>query len=114
MARTLGLRCTLAAAAAVALLCAALPSARAQQPQPSLTIAQLDDHAYPAISAVITPLDASGVPVRGLAPAQIQAFDGAAPLTVTAVTAAQDQNAPLSVVLTLDISGSMAGRPPAP
>jgi VWFA-related protein len=96
---------------AIAAALAGAPLARAQQPQPALSINQVDAAAYPDIRAVVTPLDAAGVPERGLTPAQFQAFDGDTALAVTAVEAAQDANVPLSVVVAIDVSGSMAGEP---
>jgi VWFA-related protein len=96
---------------AIAAALAGAPPVRAQQPQPALTINQVDAAAYPDVRAVVTPLDAAGVPERGLTPAQFQAFDGDTPLAITAVQAAQDANVPLSVVIAIDISGSMAGEP---
>ncbi len=96
-------------AAASAASVAAVAPLRAQQPQPKLTISQVDAAGYPDVKAVVTALDASGVPVRSLTQAQFQAFDGSSPLTISTVQAAQDANVPLSVVLAIDVSGSMAG-----
>ena len=108
-------RLTLALACALAALAMASPSARAQQPppepHPALTINQLDASAYPDLRAVVTALDAQGVPVTGLAVAQFQAFDGDTPVTVASVQSAQDASLRLSVVLAIDVSGSMAGEP---
>src|SRR5207245_5178701 len=64
----------------------------------------------PKITAVVTALDANGVPARGLA-AQFQAFDGSTSLTVSSVQAEQNVGVPLSVAITIDISGSMQGEP---
>src|SRR5438128_2170306 len=99
--------------AAVIALCAILAGSlvpatvAAQQPQPKLTITQLDASAYPQLRAVVTALDANGVPVRGLMPAQFQAADGDTALTIQSAQGAVDQNLGLSVVLVIDISGSM-------
>jgi VWFA-related protein len=108
MTRTHARRLILLLAVAGAL--AGAPGARAQQPQPALTINQVDAAAYPEIRAVVTPLDATGVPARGLTAGQFQAFDGDTPLAVAGVQAAQDANVPLGVVIAIDISGSMAGE----
>ena len=95
---------------AVALAMAAAP-ARAQQGQPSLIVNQLDATAYPALRAVVTALDATGVPEQGLTAEQFQAFDGETPLRLAGVQSAQDASVKLSVVVAIDVSGSMAGEP---
>src|SRR5581483_7059967 len=80
------LRQTAAAAAWLSLALAATiapaRAASAQQPQPKLTIAQIEASAYPQIRAVVTVLDANGIPVRGLGPAQFQASDGASAVPI--------------------------------
>jgi VWFA-related protein len=104
-------RLALASLLAVAALAAVRFDARAQQTQPAVTINQLDATAYPELRAVVTALDASGVPEQGLTLAQFQAYDGDTPLTVTGLQSAQDASLKLSVVLAIDVSGSMAGEP---
>ncbi len=101
---------SLAVAAALAVAVAA-PSHAQQPPPPQLTINQLDASAYPALRAVVTALDGRGVPVPGLAVAQFQAFDGDTPVVVRDAQNAQDASLRLSVVLAIDVSGSMAGAP---
>lgn len=96
-------------ALAVAILAPARPAA-AQEP-PDVAINQLGADAYPAINAVVTAIDARGVPAAGLTAAGFRAFEGDTPLTITGVTAAQDASVPLSVVLMIDVSGSMEGPP---
>src|SRR5581483_2923993 len=83
-------------------------AASAQQPQPKLTIAQIEASAYPQIRAVVTVLDANGIPVRGLGPAQFQASDGASAVPINSAQTGVDPNLGLSVVLVIDVSGSMA------
>lgn len=110
MRMTAALRLLLALACVLA-LAMQLPAARAQQPQPALTINQVDASAYPDIRAVVTALDARGVPVPGLTVKQFQAFDGDTAVPVTGVESAQDASLKLSVVLVIDVSGSMEGEP---
>jgi VWFA-related protein len=98
-------------AVALAVTMALGSTARAQQSGPSLTVAQVDAAAYPKLNAVVTVLDANGVPVPGLTAAQFHAFDGSTEIPVRAVTSAQDPGLPLDVVLAIDTSGSMAGAP---
>jgi VWFA-related protein len=99
-----------ALACAVTLTAQRLP-ARAQQPQPVLTVNQVDAAAYPDVRAVVTALDARGVPVQGLTVREFEAFDGEIAVPVTAVESAQDASLKLSVVLAIDVSGSMLGEP---
>jgi len=101
----------IAFAAFFALCGAALPVARAQQPAPSITVNQVDAGKYPDVRAIVNVLDARGVPVAGLTAAQFQAFDAEAAVPVSAVQNAQDASQRLSVVVTIDVSGSMAGQP---
>ncbi len=91
---------------------AAMPSsASAQQPAPAIAINQVDASKYPDVRAVVTVLDARGVPVSGLTAGQFQAFDGKTRLTVAGATAAQDSSLGLSVIIVIDVSGSMKGEP---
>jgi len=90
-----------------------MPPAVAQDPDaaPSLTINQLDASAYPQLRAIVTVLDGRGIPARGLAAAQFQAFDGNTQLTALGAVAAMDQDLQLNAVITIDVSGSMEGDP---
>jgi VWFA-related protein len=101
--------CLLSLAAMTLVVAAAVP-ARAQN-APTLTISQLDSSAYPKLRAFATVLDENGVPVTGLTTGQFQAFDGDTELTVSGAQSAQDASLPLSVVVVMDVSGSMAGDP---
>jgi VWFA-related protein len=111
MLRILVARCLLAATIIAALPAATPWPAGAQQPEPALTINQVDASAYPEVRAVATVLDARGVPVSGLTAAQFQAFDDKTQLTVAGATAGQDSSLGLSVIIVIDVSGSMAGAP---
>ncbi len=92
----------------LAALVSASPIASAQQPQPKLTITQLDASQYPRIRAVVTALDSNGLPVRGLDAAQFLAADGTTRVNVDGAQTEQDRALGLSVVLVIDVSGSMA------
>src|SRR5450759_5274634 len=113
MLRALVARFLLAATITAAVPGATLWQAGAQQPAPALTINQVDASKYPDVRAVATVLDARGVPVSGLTAAQFQAFDDKTQLTVSSATAAQDSSLGLSVIIVIDVPGSMAGDPPA-
>ncbi len=105
------LRPLLIAGVLIAALAAAPRQALAQRPQPVVTINGLDDTRYPLLTAIVTALDAHGVPAPGLTAAQFQAFEGEAPLRVKSVQSAQDASAKLDVVVAIDVSGSMLGQP---
>jgi VWFA-related protein len=102
-------------AALIVAACAAAwvvaPAARAQEPSPSVSVNQVDAGRYPELRAVVTVLGADGLPVRGLTAAQFHADDGGAPVPVTGVTAGQDSSLGLTVILAIDVSGSMTGPP---
>ncbi len=109
-----GLRAILFAgtiAAALAGLAAGATRAHAQRGAPSLAITQVDSTRYPAVTAVVTVLDANGVPVPGLRASAFHASDGPAAVAVGGVESVQDANLRLSVVLVIDTSGSMLGAP---
>src|SRR6185295_404812 len=110
MIHNVAVRMALVCALGAALLGGAAAPARAQERQPTLAVNELDAKSYPDLRAVVTALDANGVPVPGLTTAQFQASDGATALTITGVTTALDGSLPLSVVITIDVSGSMAGE----
>lgn len=100
---------------AAALLAAggAAPALGQQPPagSPSITVNQVDASRYPDLTLVVTALDPRGLPVRGLTPKDFQAFDGKDQLPISSAVAAQDQGLPLTVVVAIDVSGSMQGDP---
>jgi VWFA-related protein len=105
---TVARRLVIALIPAVVLLAPLL--AHAQEPAaPTLTVNQVDASNYPSVRTVVTVLDARGVPVQGLVPAQFQAFEGQDQLTISSVQAAIDEQQPLSVIVVIDVSGSMSG-----
>ena len=96
----------------ITLLFSLFPALRAgaQSPGIFLHLDQVDASAYPNVSLSLNAWDASGLPLANLTPAdfQLQEDSSAAfpPLSVE-----PDLQAPLGVVLVLDISSSMAGKP---
>jgi VWFA-related protein len=80
--------------------------ASAQQ-APALAITAVDASSYPQITAVVTALDGNGVPVAGLTAADIQAFEGEAPLEVAEL---RTERLSLGVAVVIDVSGSMQGQ----
>jgi VWFA-related protein len=76
----------------------------------TLHLDQVDVTAYPQVTVHLGAWDANGLPPTGLSPSdftlQVDSGQSFHPAGVQA-----DSNAPLSVVLVLDISGSMDGQP---
>lgn len=70
-----------------------------------------DSSAYPQIRATVTLTDDSGRPIDDAPPAAFAAHLGAAVLPISSVQATTDANLPVTVVLAIDISGSMSGPP---
>jgi len=84
--------------------------AQAQGNTISLHLEQVDITVYPAIVIHLSAWDDSGLPLAGLAPENFTLQeDGGAPFHPA--SAQVNNAAPLSVVLALDISGSMSGQP---
>jgi len=81
----------------------------AQEPTGSVTVSQLDAASYPEITAVVTVLDVTGAPARGLTAAEFTAADGADPVEVLDAQRVLDTSLSLGVVLAIDVSGSMEG-----
>lgn len=97
---------------ALLLLASLVPAipARAQGNDITLHIDQVDTTAWPVVTVHLNAWDASGLPLANLAPGDFSLReDGGAPFHPQTLQA--DTNTPLGVVLTLDISGSMAGAP---
>jgi VWFA-related protein len=101
----------LAVAIALALWASPPEQARAGEPLPSLVVNQLDSDAYPDLTAVVTVLDASGSPAPGLTAASFTAQAGEDPVEVLDAQRVLDTSLTLSVVLVMDVSGSMEGAP---
>jgi len=94
----------------IALTMGSFHQAEAQENAISLHISQVDITGYPAITVHLSAWDESGLPLAGLAPENFTLQeDGGAPFHPATVQA--DTEAPLSVVLVLDVSGSMTGQP---
>lgn len=94
----------------VLLLSAFILPAQGQTGGLALHIEQVDTTAYPAITIRLNAWDASGLPLSGLNTADFSLReDNGAPFHPASLQV--DSEAPLGVVLALDISGSMSGQP---
>jgi hypothetical protein len=71
----------------------------------------VDTAAYPSVEATVTVLDETLRPVTGLPPGAFTAAVGGQPVPVTGVASGSDPGLGIAVVLTFDVSGSMAGQP---
>ncbi len=71
----------------------------------------VDTGGYPEVRATVTVVDGSQRPVTGLPQDAFKASADGQPLPVSSVASASDPGLGISVVLTFDTSGSMAGEP---
>ena len=94
---------------AVALVAVQFHTAQAQE---SLTaqVNAVDTSAYPSVTATVTVLQGSQ-PVSGLSSEAFSAQVGDQSVPISSVASASDPGLGISVVLTFDVSGSMAGQP---
>jgi hypothetical protein len=77
----------------------------------AVRITGVDLSAYPEIRATVSVADETDRPVSGLAQEGFSAASGGTPLPVTGVLPSTDPGLGIAVVLTVDVSGSMAGEP---
>lgn len=94
--------------ALLALLIALLPWAALAQGQLAIRIDELDTSAFPQVTLRLGIVGEDGAPVAGLAAKDFTLLEDGKPVTPTAVEYGQGQ-APLSLVVAIDTSGSMAG-----
>ena len=93
---------------AILLACALWPASSSADGEIAVKILSVDDSKFPDVTAVFTADDA-GRPVAGLAVSNLTATEDSAPAQVISVLAASASAIPLGLVVTLDVSGSMAG-----
>lgn len=74
-------------------------------------INQVDTSQFPQVTATLSVVDQTGVPVRGLQLHNFQVSAGGAQLPVLELTPAVDSGIGIGVVLVIDVSGSMQGAP---
>ncbi len=99
---------------ATLILVIALGSALPTHAQSVVTVS-IDDvlfDEFPTTKALITVRNKNGVPIVGLGPNEFEIIeDGKASFPPSEVTAKVNPDAPISIVLVIDISGSMKGTP---
>jgi tight adherence protein C len=98
-----------AIAALAAALSLALPAPAVAEDPLRVQIGNVDSSAFPLVRLVARVTDAEGRPVRGLTPAQVQILEQGEPRQAEVELASEV--APVVLVLALDVSGSIAGRP---
>lgn len=90
----------------------ALSVAQAQQPSSvRAEIVSIAAGDYPAARAIVNIEAAGGLDIKSLTPANFTASVAGKPAPVLSADLASSQNAPLDVLLLMDVSGSMAGEP---
>jgi VWFA-related protein len=97
----------------LALLCAPLasPGAQAQEGQLVVGVVSVDDQAYPQVQLTLSVTTPQGLPLKELGPANFTLSQQGAPVEPISVSSFRDLAIPLSFVLAIDTSGSMAGAP---
>lgn len=89
----------------------ALPPAQAQEGQLVVGVVSVDDQAYPQVQLTLSVTTPQGLPLKELGPANFTLSQQGAPVEPVSVTSFRDLAIPLSFVLAIDTSGSMAGAP---
>ncbi len=78
----------------------------------NLTVDDLNVSAFPASEVSVTVRDANGVPIRDLGPDKFEVVeDGRTSFPPNEVTSHVNPDAVISIVMVIDISGSMEGKP---
>ena len=102
--------CTIPVLVLVFLLAGAMPASA--QSVVSLTIDELQFDQFPAARALVTVRNENGVPIGGLGADKFEIIeDGRASFPPSEVTTHVNPNAVVSVVMVVDMSGSMKGKP---
>ena len=100
------------AATAVGVIAAAflLSLAASAQTEP-LQITAISDEGWPAVEVTLTVFDEAGQPLTGLVQEDFSATLAGKPLPPTSLRTTSDPGLGIAIVLTFDVSGSMAGAP---
>lgn len=97
------------------MLSASLTPVRALQPPAALSVQlkEVDVSAFPEVRLAVTVRDANGVPVPNLDAQAFEINEDREPeaQTIQAIEAVTDPDQPISLVLVVDVSGSMEGQP---
>jgi VWFA-related protein len=77
----------------------------------SMAINQIDDSAFPVVTAYVTVGDATGAPIGNIAETAFAAAEDTRPISDLTVTPVVNANRGIALVLAIDVSGSMQGAP---
>ena len=88
----------------------AWPVSAADEPA-RLIVAPLETDAFPDLKTTVAVLDSAGIPVPGLPKGSFELIEDGRSVAVSSVQEVANRSASISVVLGLDVSGSMAGQP---
>ena len=86
-------------------------SVLAQVSSPVLKIDKLDDSAFPTITIYTAMLDAQGFPVQGIKSSDFSLSEDDKPVTDFTVEPIENTDQALAIVIAIDVSGSMGGKP---
>lgn len=104
-----GLR-TLLAIAVLAFALLSAPGVLRADDEIDVRIANVDDSKFPLIDVVFT-ADLGGIPIPGLASADVAATASGQPANVISIEPVTGASIPLTMVVAFDLSGSMLGEP---
>ncbi|MCH7483911.1 MAG: hypothetical protein IIA90_02040 [Chloroflexi bacterium] len=79
-----------------------------------LQITAVSSEEWPAVEATLTVFGQDGQPLTGLVQDDFSATLAGEPLPSTSLQTTSDPGLGIAIVLTFDVSGSMAGAPPEP
>ncbi len=82
-----------------------------QGPGVSVSVGSVNPKAFPEIEAIVAVLDANGLIVPNLQPANFTILEDSRPVTVKSASTFLNPDAPIATCLAIDISGSMVGQP---
>jgi len=77
----------------------------------NLTINQIDNSKFPTVTAYATVLDAKNNPISGLTETQFELYESGIPVSAFNVASVFGGGQGIAVVLAIDTSGSMRGKP---
>ncbi len=76
-----------------------------------LSINQVDDSAFPVVTAYVTASDPTGTPIGNIAEAAFVATEDSRPIADLIVKPVVNANRSIALILAIDVSGSMRGAP---
>ncbi len=82
-----------------------------QGPGVSVSVGSVNPKAFPEIEAIIAVLDANGLAVSNLQPANFTILEDLRPVPIKSASTFLNPDAPIAACLAIDISGSMVGQP---